>query len=61
VKEICHPAYSGNQARVENVVSADDGSYDNKRWYGAKLIMHNVVQNGNKYPKLTPDTHHPDN
>jgi hypothetical protein len=29
--EICHPAYSGNEATVENVVSADDGSYDNKR------------------------------
>jgi hypothetical protein len=26
VKEICHPAYSGNQATVENVVSADDRS-----------------------------------
>jgi hypothetical protein len=54
LKEICHPAYSANQATVENIVSADDGCYGNKRWYGAKLIMHNVVQNGDKYPKLTP-------
>jgi ribosomal protein L31 len=47
VKEICHPAYSGNQATVENAVSADDGHYGNKRWYGEKLIMHDVAQNGN--------------
>lgn len=52
VKEICHPAYSDNRGTVENVVSAEEGSYGNNRWYGAKLIMYNIVENGNECVKL---------
>ena len=46
VKEICHPAFTSNEAITRNNIE-DQSDYGNNRWYGSKLVIYNI-KDGNK-------------
>lgn len=48
VKEINHPAYTGNRATVSGLTSSSLVG----KWVGFKAVIRNVVENGNTYVKM---------
>jgi len=46
VKEVTHPAYSGNRGTVQATDSIQG------KWIGFKAVIYNVVENGNTYVRL---------